>query len=310
MCRGAQGENEQMKKEQSMTISRGHFSFIGDLVSLVKSFVLVVNVLPVLSGYWLALYFTEGSFSDDWLRFVFTMLGSTFTVAGALILNNWYDVDIDQVMQRTKKRPTVTGRFSLSFVLRLGIIFSIIGHLLLAFTTIEALLYGFIGWFTYVFPYTMWTKRKYTLNTVIGSISGAVTPMIGWTAIASGFHLIPIVLVLILFIWQMPHTFVIAMRKYDEYRAANVAMLPVKYGFNMTKRQINVYVATLLPFPFLLSDLGLFFVICMTILNVVWICMSVYGFFTKDDQKWAQIQFLYSVNYIAILFLLAMLVTL
>ncbi|MGO4888447.1 heme o synthase [Anaerobacillus sp. MEB173] len=285
-------------------------TLISDLKSLLKAPVLIANVLPVFTGFWLALYFSNASFYEYWDMFLLTILGSTFVMAGALVLNNWYDVDIDSIMARTKQRPTVTGNIPLKIVLILGISLTVIGFILLLFTTIEATIYAFIGWFTYVILYTMWSKRKYTLNTVIGSISGAVTPLIGWTVISSGFHIVPIMLFAILFIWQMPHTFAIAMRKYEEYKAAGVAMLPVVHGFNMTKRQMIVYVACLLPLPFYLIQLGTTFVVIATLLNLAWLGISIRGLFTKDNQKYAYISFLYSVNYITILFLLMVIVTL
>ncbi|MEH7524016.1 heme o synthase [Bacillus sp. JJ1503] len=285
-------------------------SFLSDLRSLFKANVLIANVLPVFTGFWLALYFSNESFMEQIPLFLLTMVGSTFVMAGALIINNWYDVDIDRVMDRTKNRPTVTGNFTLKAVLFMGITFSILGFLILFFTTLEAVFYAFIGWFTYVILYTMWSKRKFTLNTVIGSISGAVSPLIGWAAIASSIHIIPIVLFLILFIFQMPHTFAIAIRKHDEYKAAGVAMLPVVHGFSMTKRQILVYVACLLPLPFYLAPLGTVFLFVATLLNIAWLVISIRGFFAKDDQKWARVMFLYSVNYIAILYLLMVVVTL
>src|SRR5699024_3685477 len=111
---------------------------------------------------------------------------------------------------------------------------TVAGHVLMLFTTYEAFVYAFLGWFTYVVLYTFWSKRKYTLNTVIGSISGAFTPLIGWATITSAYHIVPIVLFIVLFIWQIPHTFAIAMRRYDEYKAAGVPMLPVVYGFDIT----------------------------------------------------------------------------
>ena len=231
-------------------------------------------------------------------------------MAGALVLNNWYEVDLDSKMERTKKRPTVTGNISMSTVLKLGIAFSIIGFIFLFFTTIGAVVYAFVGWFTYVILYTMWSKRKYTLNTVIGSVSGAVTPLIGWAAVAPSYHLVPLVLALILFIWQIPHTFAIAMRRFDEYKAAGVAMLPVVRGLAFTKRQIVIYIACLLPLPFLLVSLGTTFIVIATIMNVGWLIVGIAGFFTKDDLKWARVNFLYSVNYLAILFILMILVTL
>src|SRR5690625_3154472 len=96
--------------------------FLQDLKYLIKGFVLVANVLPILSGFWLALYYTNASFMDHWETFVYLAIGSTFFMSGALILNNWYEVDLDWKMKRTQLRPTVTGNISFN----LGIISSII----------------------------------------------------------------------------------------------------------------------------------------------------------------------------------------
>ncbi|MEH7073773.1 heme o synthase [Neobacillus drentensis] len=281
-----------------------------DLKSLFKGPVLIANVLPVFSGFWLALYFSDASFIDNWSLFILTMIGSTLIMAGALALNNWYDVDIDTVMARTKSRPTVTGNISLQIVLTIGISLTGLGFFLLLFTSVEATVYAFVGWFTYVVLYTMWSKRRYTFNTVIGSVSGAVTPLIGWTAIAPGFQQVPIILFLILFIFQMPHTFAIAIKKYNEYKAARVAMLPVVRGLAVTKWQMVIYIACLAPLPFFLTTLGTSFIILATLLNIGWLVVSISGFFTKDDLKWAHINFLYSVNYITIVFLMMVIVTL
>jgi heme o synthase len=301
-----------LQKVGKVTLSkeRGNSTLFTDLKALFKAPVLIANALPVFTGFWLALYFTNSSFIDYLDKFLLLIIGSTMVMAGALILNNWYDVDIDTVMDRTKNRPTVTGNISLKVVLAMGITLTILGFILLLFTTLESTIYAFVGWFTYVILYTMWSKRRYTLNTVIGSVSGAVTPSIGWTVIAPGFHIVPIILFLILFIFQMPHTFAIAMKKCNEYKAAGVAMLPVVRGFEMTKRQMVVYIACLLPLPIYLAPLGTTFIVIATLLNVGWLVVSLSGFFTKDDLKWAHMNFLYSVNYIAILFLLMVIVTL
>ncbi|WP_419954095.1 heme o synthase [Neobacillus niacini] len=285
-------------------------TLVKDLKALFKAGVLLANVLPVFSGFWLALHFTGKSLVDNLGVFLLTIIGSTLVMAGALIINNWYDVDIDTIMERTKKRPTVTGNIPLKVVLIMGIAFTIIGFIMLLFTTIEAAFYGFVGWFTYVLLYTMWSKRRYTFNTIIGSVSGAVTPLIGWAAIESSMHIVPIILFLILFVFQMPHTFAIAMKKCEEYRAAGVAMLPVVKGFKNTKVQILIYVACLLPLPFFLGQLGSVFIVMATLLNVGWLAVSIKGFFVKNDLKWAHVIFLYSVNYITVLFLLMVAVTL
>jgi heme o synthase len=301
-----------LQKDGKVTIlnQRDTSNIMTDLKLLFKANVLFANVLPVFAGFWLALHFTNTSFTANLDLFFLTIFGSTMVMAGALALNNWYDVDIDTVMDRTKGRPTVTGNISLNAVLTIGIALSVLGQILLLFTTVEAAIYSFVGWFTYVFLYTMWSKRRYTINTVIGSISGAVTPLIGWTAIAPGFQRVPMILFLILFIFQMPHTFAIAVKKYKEYKAAGVAMLPVVRGLAVTKRQMVIYITCLFPLPFLLTMLGTTFMVIATLLNVGWLVVSISGFFTKDDLKWAHVNFLYSVNYITILFLLMVIVTL
>ncbi|WP_174615897.1 heme o synthase [Virgibacillus ihumii] len=281
----------------------------GDIKELFKLIVLISNVVPVFAGFWLAVYFTGSSLEDNIGLLLATIVGSTLVMAGALILNNWFDVDIDRKMARTQNRPTVTGNFSLKAVLWTGIILSAAGMGLLLFTTVEAVLYAFVGWFVYVFLYTMWSKRRFTLNTVIGSVSGAVTPLIGWAAIEPSNHIVPIMMALILFIWQIPHTFVIAIRKYDEYKSAGVPMLPVVHGFEITKRQIVIYIACLLPLPFYLVSLGTGFVVLVSAMNFGWLIFAIRGLFGKDDLKWANKMFLFSVNYLMFVFLLAIVVT-
>lgn len=284
-------------------------TLVSDLKYLFKGPVLIANILPVFAGFWLAIYFYGGTFAEYISLFFLTMAGSLLLMAGALTLNNWYEVDLDRVMTRTQKRPTVTGNISMATILKIGIGLSVVGILLLYAATPSAAAYGFIGWFTYVVLYTMWSKRKYTMNTIIGSVSGAVTPLIGWAAVGSSYHMVPIVLALVLFIWQMPHTFAIAIKKVDEYRAAGVAMLPVVKGIPMTKRQSIVYTACLLPLPFFLAAFGTGFIVLTTILNVGFIALSLTGLVMKDDYKWAHWMFLYSVNYMMIFFMSMILMT-
>lgn len=290
--------NVGVKKQDNISYK----AFFEDFKRLVKGIVLIANVLPVITGYWLALYFLGADFMMRWETFVIVVVGSLFVIAGALMLNNWYEVDLDREMIRTKERPTVTGHFSMKMVLWLGISFSIIGLVIISLTTFEAAVYAFLGWFTYVVLYTFWSKRRYTLNTVIGSVSGAFTPLIGWAALAPANHIVPIVLFVMLFLWQIPHTFAIAMRRYEEYKAAGVPMLPVVYGFEMTKRQSFVYVALLLPLPLFLGSLGISFLIVAMLMNIIWIVISVKGFFTKDDIKWANEMFYFSLIYLTVIF--------
>lgn len=133
--------------------------------------------------------------------------------------------------------------------------------------------------------------------------------MIGWATFTSAWHIVPFTFMLLLFFWQMPHTYVIAIRKFDEYKRAGVAMLPVVKGLTVTKRMMLVYVICLLPLPFLLTSLGWLYVIVITLLNIIWLILIIRGFSVTDELKWSNQNFLYSVNYLMIVFVLAMLVT-
>jgi heme o synthase len=307
-------ENEQILSERTLKTTSGSssklLSIFIDIKYLLKGKVLVANVLPVFTAYWLALYFTGERFTDHWVLFLLTMIGSTLVISGALILNNWFEVDLDRKMVRTQKRPTVTGNFSLNTVLWSGIITSIIGIVLMLFTTLEAAVYSFLGWFVYVVLYTFWTKRRYTLNTVVGSVSGAFTPLIGWAALAPANHIVPIVMFCILLIWQVPHTFAVAIKRLEDYSRADVPMLPVVYGVDVTIRQNLIYIIALLPFPFfLIQSLGWLFFIFAIVLNIGWMILAMQGPRVKDIKKWAQSNLRYSLIYLILLSLLMIIIT-
>ncbi|TMN23460.1 heme o synthase [Lentibacillus cibarius] len=295
--------------ERSSCIKGENPTFFADLKALIKVGIVNSNLITAFAGFWLAIHFTGTSFTANWGLFLLTMAGSALVIAGGCIMNNWYDADIDPVMSRTKTRPSVTGSIPRNRILMMGVFSSVLGHVLLLFTTLEAAIIAFLGWFTYVVLYTVWSKRRYTLNTAIGSFSGAVPPLIGWAAVDPGLHSVAFVLFLIMFIWQTPHFLALAMKKTKEYKAAGVPMLPVVHGFEMTKRQIAVYIACLFPLPFYMWELGPVFIVIATLLNIGWLIMSISGFFVKNDLKWANMIFVYSLNYLTILFLMMVVVT-
>ncbi|OQM46348.1 protoheme IX farnesyltransferase [Anoxybacillus sp. UARK-01] len=273
-----------------------------DFLSVIKIGIVNSNLITAFTGLWLAFYFTGEGFLENLQTVFFTLFGSALVIAGACSLNNFIDRDIDHLMERTKTRPTVKGTMEPKRVLWLGVLLTSVGTLSLLMTTLAAAVIGLIGVATYVFLYTMWSKRNNTLNTVIGSFSGAVPPLIGWTAVDPHFHVVPFVLFLLMFLWQPPHFLALAMKRCEEYRAAGIPMLPVVHGFAMTKRQIVIWVACLLPLPFYLFSLGIPFLIIATLLNVGWLTLGLYGFKMKDDLKWAKWMFVYSLNYLTILF--------
>ena len=273
-----------------------------DFMSLIKIGIVNSNLITTFTGLWLAFIFTGTHFLQSIDIVIFTMLGSSLIIAGSCALNNFIDRDIDPLMERTKERPTVTGKISGSRTLVVGFTFTIMGLFMLFLTNVTTGIIGVIGIIFYVVVYSMWSKRLYVSNTVIGSISGAVPPLIGWAAVDPSLPPMAWMLFLLMFIWQPPHFYALAMRRVEEYRAAGIPMLPVVKGFKTTKWHIIIWVACLLPVPFFMTSLGTLFVILATVLNIGWLALGIIGFKRKDDIKWATLMFVYSLNYLTILF--------
>jgi protoheme IX farnesyltransferase len=117
----------------------------------------------------------------------------------------------------------------------------------------------------------MWTKRRYTINTIVGSVSGAVPPLDRMDRCPREYRCRSVGAVIHDFIWQIPHFLALAIKKTEDYRAANIPMLPVVHGFEVTKRQIIIWIACLMPLPFFLGGLGLPIVIFGTCCNIGWL---------------------------------------
>jgi protoheme IX farnesyltransferase len=280
-----------------------------DFMALIKIGIVNSNLITVFTGMWLAFVMNDVPFLANLDTIAFTLLGSAFIIAGSASLNNYIDRDIDPLMERTKSRPTVTGKISYSKVLILGLVLVITGSVLLFSTTFTAGFIGVIGILSYVVIYSMWSKRRHVSNTIVGSISGAVPPLIGWAAVDPTLDVLAWMLFLIMFIWQPPHFYALAMKRSEEYGKAGIPMLPTVKGFAVTKRHMFVWTLFLLPLPFFMMDLGLAFVALATILNIGWVALAITGFKAKDDLKWAKYMFVYSLQYLTITFVAMVIVT-
>ena len=269
----------------------------------VKTGIIKSNLVPMVAGLMLALYTYELSFIENIWNVVLALAGTTAVIAAAGSFNNVYDRDIDAVMQRTKIRPTVTGAISIKTILIVAFILLIGGIVLLYFTTPLAALLGFLGVFFYVVPYTMWTKRRTIWNTEIGSISGAMPPLIGWAAVAPDiWHPACWALFIIMVIWQMPHFYAIAIRKRDDYAAANIPMLPVVKGERRTYIQSNIYLIILMLTSFLFLPRSLGLTIVAFVLGGIWLWLSFIGYSKMEGKTWANKMFAYSLFHMIALF--------
>ena len=134
--------------------------------------------------------------------------------------------------------------------------------------------------------------------------------MIGWVAVTGSIDPPAWSLFIFMFLWQPPHFLALAIRRMEEYRAAGVPMLPVVRGFAETKRQNLVYVAAMVLASLWLVHtgvVGILYLVVATVLGLVYIGLSLEGFFTKDDHRWGERMFFYSLVYLTAM-LLAMIV--
>jgi protoheme IX farnesyltransferase len=296
-------EEVKQRMDRNISVEDGTWR---DYLTLTKPGIVRSNLLTAFGGFWLA---TQSYTVEDFgLRLFFMLLGASLVMAGACVLNNYIDRDIDPYMSRTVKRPTVGGRIPLPHVFRFGIVLSVAGLVSLAFfVNIASAMMGLIGLFSYVILYTVWSKRTMTLNTVVGSISGAMPPVIGYVAVSGIMDYVAWILFLFLFLWQPPHFLALAMRRTEEYRAAGIPMLPVVKGFEATKRQMVLWTAVLVPaslYLFPLGVVGIIYFVVALVLGLVWAGSMVFGFYAKNEIKWANWMFFYSIAYLTVLFLL------
>lgn len=270
----------------------------------VKTGIIKSNLVPMIAGLMLSIYTYEYSFVDNIWNAIFAFIGTAAVIGAAGSFNNIYDRDIDAVMTRTKVRPTVTGALSIKKVLIAAILLLVIGLVLLYLASPLAALLGFLGVFFYVVPYTMWTKRRTIWNTEVGSISGAMPPLIGWAAVGPDiWHPACWALFLIMVIWQMPHFYAIAIRKQEDYAAAKIPMLPVVKGAKRTYIQSNIYLVLLVLSSFLFYPLSLGLTLVSLILGLAWLWLSLFGSRKMDVKVWANKMFTFSlIHMIAIYF--------
>lgn len=161
----------------------------------------------------------------DWGALFWTALGTALAAGGANALNQCWEHRRDALMRRTRHRPIPAGQIPLREAVRAGLVLSVLGPVLLWFTT-NSLAAGLAGLnvLIYVLIYTP-LKTRTTLNTLVGGVCGALPPMLGWAAAAGELPLGAWILGLLLFIWQIPHFLALAWRYRDEYTTAGYRML-------------------------------------------------------------------------------------
>ena len=234
-----------------------------------------------------------------------TLVGGALAAGGANAVNMYVDRDIDRLMHRTRHRPLVTGAVSPRAALAFAVILEVLAfaelwalvNLLSAVLAVSATLF-------YVFVYSLWLKRTSTQNIVIGGAAGAVPVLVGWAAVRDSLGMAPLVLFAIIFVWTPPHFWALAIRYRDDYRRADVPMMPTVVGFTRTARQIVVYTvllwaASLIFYP--VARMGDVYLVAAILLGAIFLWQAVQLLRDRTPER-AMRLFGYSISYLTLLF--------
>ena len=236
----------------SLSLAYPRVTTVGDFLALLKPRVMSLVVFTGLAG----IVAAPGHLHP---LTAFTALLCIAVAAGASgCLNMAYDSDIDALMSRTATRPIPMGyvaredalafgwALAIGAVATMGLFVNFLAAGLLAFTV-----------FFYVVVYTLWLKRRTPQNIVIGGLSGALPPAIGWAAVTGDLSVAPLLLVAIIFMWTPPHFWALSLWRSDDYARAGVPMLPVVKGKAHTRLQILLYTVILAPLGIAPAALGI-----------------------------------------------------
>ncbi len=234
-------------------LARDRRRVLADLISLTKPRVLVMVLVTTVVGYYVGLAGTP-----DYARLLHLMAGTLLAAAGALALNQYWERDVDALMDRTRARPLPDGRLQPLEALLFGGVLAVLGVIALAaFVNGPAALVTAATLVLYLFAYTP-LKLRTPLCTIVGAVPGALPPVTGWVAARDEFGVGAWILFGILFLWQLPHTLAIARLYRDDYARAGVRLLPVVDAEgSSTERQIVMGCLALLAVSLLPTLIGL-----------------------------------------------------
>lgn len=267
---------------------------IKQYLQVTKPGIIFGNLISVVGGFLLA---SKGVI--DYPLFLATLFGVSLVVASGCVFNNYIDRDIDRIMERTKNRVLVKGlidpKVSLIYASILGI-----ASMLLLYVGANplAMWLAVIGFVIYVGVYSLYMKRKSVYGTLIGSLSGAAPPVIGYCAVTGQFDMGALILLLIFSLWQMPHSYAIAIFRFKDYQAANIPVLPVIKGISVTKNHITLYILAFMVATLMLTlsgYAGYKYLVVAAAVSVWWLGMALRGYKATNDSVWARKLFVFSI---------------
>lgn len=238
---------------------------------------------------------------------IFGNLGIALCAGSAAAINHLVDRHIDGKMRRTDHRPIVQGKISPKHAVIFAVILAVLGmSILICFVNTLTAVLTFSALIGYAFVYTLYLKHATPQNIVIGGAAGAAPPLLGWVAVTGHLDLQAWLLMLIIFVWTPPHFWALAIARIEDYRKAEVPMLPNTHGIVFTKICIVFYTLLLIAttwMPFVIHMSGWFYFIAANVLNAVFLFYALRLYFDKNN-RCAMRTFWYSIWYLLALFVI------
>ena len=269
---------------------------------ITKPGIIMGNLISVLGGFFLA---ANGSQSLQLL--LMTLMGVSLVIASGCVFNNYIDRDIDGLMERTRNRVLVKGLISPRASLIYASLLGVAGVVLLGQINGLAALLGGLGFVVYVGLYSLWLKRRSVYGTLVGSLSGAMPPVIGYCAVSGQFDSGALILLAIFSLWQMPHSYAIAIFRLRDYQAAGIPVLPVLKGIRVTKDHMLGYIIAFALAALMLTGTGYAgygYLGVALLVSAIWLLLAVNGYRVSDDAVWARKLFFFSIIAISALSLM------
>lgn len=262
--------------------------------ALVKPGIIYGNAITASAGFLLA---SRGSI--DLSLFIAMLAGIVLVMASGCVINNYIDRDIDAIMERTQKRPLVTGTIPLRHALVLGGALGILGFgVLYMYVNALAAMIALLGWYVYVVIYSLWLKRASVWGTPAGAISGAVPPVVGYVAVTGHIDGAAGLLFVILMLWQMPHSYAVALYRKHDYTTARLPVFSVRNSAYRTSLHSTFYIVCLMfamALLWVLEYAGPTFFALGMLLGFWWLVVSARGMAAHDITRWARSMFLISI---------------